>query len=278
MRMFSRALIVLGGLAGPLAGGQSRADIITWSFDGSLTTVIDSNGVLAANSPSLGTGSTFNLLFTFNSALPPTFPNIYGPGGGVTSWWGTGHSSMNLSIGSLNWQTVGPERVDAVYNNPPPAWGGPVQQINSDHWNGSTLTNVVPGGVVVQASYHLAWIMANGATLVIDRSGGSTYAVWTLGPTSFNEPSLTPENFPNEINIANWQTTRMFLDVSLTFAGGSTATYYVEGVISGATTVPEPPTLWLTLIGVTGLLLSRRSSATGTAALTSAHCRELHHG
>ena len=86
----------------------SMADIITWDFAGALTKVTDANGVLAANNPSLAVGTPFDLLFSFDYTLPPTFPNLSGPSGGVTSWWGTGHSSMQLTVGNLVWQTVGP--------------------------------------------------------------------------------------------------------------------------------------------------------------------------
>ena len=225
--------------------GAARADIITWDFTGTLTKVTDGSDVLAAANPSLAVGSPFNLIFSFDYTLAPTFPNLLGPSGGVTSWWGAGHSTMQLTVGSLFWQTVGPERVDAVYDNPPPAWGGPVQQIDSDHWNGSINTNVSPGFVVTSGDYHLAWVLANGATLVLDPSAGADYLVWTLGPTSFNEPTLTPDNFPTSINLSNWETSGMFLDVSLTGNDGATASYYIEGTFTDAATVSEPASLWL---------------------------------
>jgi hypothetical protein len=47
--------------------------LVTYNFTGYLTQVNDPNGVLAANNPSLGIGSHFVLVFTFDDSIAPTF-------------------------------------------------------------------------------------------------------------------------------------------------------------------------------------------------------------
>jgi hypothetical protein len=220
-------------------GGQANADIITWDINGQITQVIDPSGVLAANNPTLGVGSTFSLTFSFDYSLSPTFPNPFGPGGGVTSWWGTGHSSMLLSLGNSTWQTVGPERVDAVYFNPPPAVG-PLEQIDSDHWDGSMQTDVDPGFTVASGDYHLNWTLINS--------------------TSFLEPNLSPDNFPLSLDPANWDYNLMSLDVTQTGSSGQSASYGLRGTLLTAVTVPEPSTLAFLVLPFLALVAGRRCS------------------
>jgi hypothetical protein len=215
-------------------GSGARATPISWSFTGTITEVEDPNGVLAANNPALAVGSSFFLVFSFDPSLPPTFPNPYGPGGGVTSWWSAGHSQISLVTGSSFWQTVGPERVDAVYHNPPTGVGLP-QAIGSDHWNDAITTDVTPGFVPTSGDYHLNWSINNVSGLL--------------------EPSLTPDNFPVSLNLANWENRIMFLAVSQQGPDDQDISYYLEGNLLTSTvigaapaeTVPEVPTLLLCL-------------------------------
>jgi hypothetical protein len=219
------------------------ANPITYNLPGKLTVVDDPNGVLAANNPGIAIGSSFTILFTFDDSLAPTFPNVYGPEGGVTSWWGAGHSSMSLNIGTSLWQTIGPERVDAVYDNPPPAIGLP-QAISADHWTDAISTNVTPVFSPVGGVYHLNWSVNN--------------------TSGFYEPMLTPDNFPASIDLTHWEFGRMFLDVSQTGANGELNSYYVEGRFADlrAASVPEPSSL--SVIGAVMLLLCAASTRSRT--------------
>ena len=201
--------------------GSANASTITLDFTGTLASVTDTNGVLAANNPSLLVGTPFQLAWTYDNSVGPTFLHTYDANNGDASWWGDSHSSMVLTIGGSSWGTVGSQRVDVFANIPSPPFTAPTQQMDST-FLGPMTTDVAPSFNPTNSLMDMEWFLVNGVSAVDMNTGFPDNYSWTYDPAStIFQTGLGLHDFPTSIDMSNWELGFMTLDVSQTGSGRS---------------------------------------------------------
>ncbi len=78
-----------------------QAELVTWKFSGTISSVNDPNGALSSSGVNLNTGAPFTIIWTYDPTIGPTIQNTE-----VAQWqFGTNRSSMIMDIDSYVWDS-----------------------------------------------------------------------------------------------------------------------------------------------------------------------------
>jgi len=224
------SLMLLIGLALGASDSDVRADLVTHSFNGVITSLTDSNAP-AGNVGGITVGSTFTGQFQYQTfdASSDGFPGD--PTHGVYTLFGGGaSSSMSITINGLTF-TAGPGNID-IYNNTPLS-----TPANSDLF-------FYAGGPV--DLYPAGWSTSSAL--------GGMFLNWTDSTgTAFASDAL-----PTTFDPLAWQQGQLTLNLrDILFPGGSETSVSMIGSIAMAEAVPEPSSLLLTAAAAAGFAVRR---------------------
>ncbi len=207
---------------------SAHADPVTWVMTGTLNSVNDATGTLAANGVNPSYGDPFTLTFTFD---PSVGPNVSYPT--YNQWINNGHSTLTLATAGGTWS--GASYVDQVYNDT--SWQSLVGQNYTNNYYatqyyGPAFTSNVDSGFTPHYQTSYLYFQFYG----------------------YNGP-LSGTDWPSAINVADWQYNGIELYLNqYNFNTGQSAFYHLSGTITDVTVgaVPAPGALALLGLGLIG--------------------------
>ncbi len=197
-----------------------QAELVTWKFSGTISSVNDPNGALSSSGVNLNSGDPFTIMWTYDPTIGPTIQNTE-----VAQWqFGTNRSSMIMDIDGYVWDS------DINFND-----------------------QVFDNGLNENVTSGFRTDLGSTVTTPLDASftPSITATSWALHATQ-GQDVLPDFSWPVSIDLAQWDQKGLEIFEEGIDVHAQSYTYTIYGDITSWTVEPCTPTCSISLTGTAG--------------------------